>query len=262
MKLSASNIGWNSDKDDEVLRYMTGHGFTGLEIAPTRLFPDNPYDSIALASEFAEKVKTEYGLGICSMQSIWYGMKHRIADSEESRDELFAYTEKALCFAAAVGCSNLVFGCPRNRSYDVSGDIPVLEEFLLRCAEKAAEYCAVIALEANPPIYHTNYLNRTEQALELIKRIAHPSLKLNLDFGTVIENCESLDWVSRDVSLISHVHISEPNLVRIKHRPEHRELLKLLTDASYKGFISIEMGSQGNIFDAIDYLSSIAEQFT
>ena len=109
MKLAASNIGWSAGSDDEVMHYMTDRGFTGLEIAPTRLFPDSPYDSIALASDFAEKVKTEYGFSICSMQSIWYGMRQRIIDSETSRNELFAYTEKALRFAEAVGCSNLVF---------------------------------------------------------------------------------------------------------------------------------------------------------
>lgn len=262
VKLSASNIAWGAERDDEVLRFMADHGFIGLEIAPTRLFPDDPYDKAGLAAEYAEKVKTEYGLGICSMQSIWYGMSEKIVASEESRRVLLEYTKKALCFAEKIGCGNLVFGCPRNRSFETEDDIPVLEEFLLRCAESAAEHGAVIALEANPPIYNTNYINRTEQAVELVRRISHPALKINLDFGTVIENAEGLDRIPEYCSVFSHVHISEPKLVQIRKRPEHSKLLRMLSEAAYDGFVSIEMGSQGNILDAIDYLSSIAEQCT
>ena len=260
MKLAASNIGWQAGKDDEVLRFMAERGFAGLEIAPTRLFPERPYVALSDAAEYARTVKAKYGLRICSMQSIWYGMTQKIIESGDSRRELLVYTEKALCFADAVACRNLVFGCPRNRIYEKPEDIPVLEDFLLHCADLAEKHGAVIALEANPPIYHTNYLNKTAQALELIKRLDHPALKLNLDFGTVVENGEDLDWIPEDGSLINHVHISEPNLVQIEKRPEHIKLLKLLGSIGYSGFISIEMGAKGDIFEAADYLGGAYEK--
>ena len=259
MKLAASNIGWTADRDDKILRFISDRGFSGLEIAPTRLFPEKPYDALSHAAEFARWVKAEYGLQICSMQSIWYGMAQRIIDSAQSRRELLDYTGKALQFADAVVCRNLVFGCPRNRVFEKPEDIPVLEDFLLLCADLAEKHGAVIALEANPPIYNTNFLNTTTQALELIKRLDHPALKLNLDFGTVIENGETLDWIGEDGGIINHVHISEPKLVQIKERREHTELLKKLKSTGYSGFISIEMGSDCNILDAVAYLSKIAE---
>lgn len=260
MNLAASNICWPADRDDEVLRFMADRGFSGLEIAPTRLFPGRPYDMLSQSAGFAAEMKAEYGFQICSMQSVWYGMRQRIVDSDDSRRELLGYTEKALCFADAAGCRNLVFGCPRNRAYEKPEDIPVIEDFLLRCADLAEKHSAVIALEANPPIYNTNYLNKTAQALELIKRLDHPALRLNLDFGTVIENSEDLDWIPEDGCYINHVHISEPNLVQIRKRPEHIKLLKLLRDIGYSGFVSIEMGSEGNILKAADYLCGVAEK--
>ena len=260
MKLAASNIGWCADRDDEILRVMAESGFSGLEIAPTRLFPESPYNHLEQAAGFARRIQAEYGLQICSMQSIWYGMEQRIVDSDDNRRELLEYTEKALRFAEAVGCRNLVFGCPRNRVYSGPEDFPVLEDFLLQCAEMAETHHAVIALEANPPIYHTNYINTTAQALELIKRINHQALKLNLDFGTVIENGEDLDWVTEGGSVINHVHISEPLLVQIKERRIHEELLQKLGSIGYQGFVSIEMNSKGNILDAIAYLGGFAKR--
>ena len=50
------------------------------------------------------------------MQSIWYGRQEKLFGSEEERQVLLAYTKEAIDFAAAVGCGNLVFGCPRNRN--------------------------------------------------------------------------------------------------------------------------------------------------
>ena len=255
MKLAASNIGWAAEMDARVLRHMADAGYSGLEIAPTRLFPEKPYDAPERIAAFSREIRREYGLSVCSMQSIWYGMGEKIVESGENRAILLAYTDKAIRFAEAAGCDNLVFGCPRNRAIRGEADVPVVEDFLWRCAEAAARHGVVIALEANPPIYHTNYINTTAQALALLKRLNHPSLKLNLDFGTVVENGEALDWIDRDGGFIHHVHISEPGLTPIRCRPEHLELKRRLGQIGYEGYVSIEMGSREDaVLQAIDYV--------
>lgn len=50
-----------------------------------------------------------------SMQSIWYGRTEKLFGTEEERNLLLDYTKSAVDFAAAIGCKNLVFGCPKNR---------------------------------------------------------------------------------------------------------------------------------------------------
>ena len=116
----------------------------------------------------------------------------------------------------------------------------------------------VVALEPNPPIYQTNFINTTAEAIKLLQKLGHPALKLNLDFGTVIENGESLGWFSQHGELINHVHISEPRLAPIRDREAHRDLLRLLGEIGYKGFVSIEMGYQElQILPAIRYLGEL-----
>ena len=39
MNLSISNIGWPAELDSQVYALMKKHGYSGLEIAPTRIFP-------------------------------------------------------------------------------------------------------------------------------------------------------------------------------------------------------------------------------
>ena len=44
MRLSISNIGWVSESDEQIYKIMKKLDFQGLEIAPTRIFPESPYD--------------------------------------------------------------------------------------------------------------------------------------------------------------------------------------------------------------------------
>ena len=69
MKLAISNIAWTKDNDKAVWQHMSKNDFSGLEIAPTRLLAENPYDSIIEAIQFAKDLTDTYNLLIPSMQS-------------------------------------------------------------------------------------------------------------------------------------------------------------------------------------------------
>ena len=43
MNLSISNIAWAAESDSAVCKIMHNYGFNGLEIARTRVFPEQPY---------------------------------------------------------------------------------------------------------------------------------------------------------------------------------------------------------------------------
>ena len=73
MKLSISNIAWDKENDDAVYKLMKKYGYTGLEIAPTRVIEKNPYNKIEEAMAWSKALHDQYGFVISSMQSIWYG---------------------------------------------------------------------------------------------------------------------------------------------------------------------------------------------
>lgn len=253
MKLSISNIGWREENDSVVYDMLKQYGFGGLEIAPTRIFPELPYDKLYEAKQWSEKMKSEYGFQISSMQSIWYGRQEKIFGNQEERESLIQYTQKAINFAEAVGCKNLVFGCPRNRVVSENWNQEQIDEIAVPFFKELGEYAfskgTVLAMEANPPIYNTNYINDTLSAIELIEKVASKGFLLNLDIGTMIENNESVEELAGKVHFINHVHISEPNLKVIQERQIHKDLIKLLEKEKYEKFISIEMGKQENLYD-------------
>lgn len=247
MKLSISNIAWPAEWDQVVFDFMKKYGYSGLEIAPTRIFPEAPYDRLADAVAWSKELKKHYHFSIPSMQSIWFGRQEKIFGSDEERKLLLDYTKKAIDFASSIECKNLVFGCPRNRDLPegLSDDIAI--DFFREIGSYAAENGTVIGMEANPPIYNTNYVNDTASALKLIKQVGANGFLLNLDVGTMIHNREHVSNLEGNVHLIHHVHISEPGLKMIEKRELHQELKQVLTMGGYSGFVSIEMGKQQDL---------------
>jgi len=260
MKLSVSNIAWTKEYDEEMYAFLKAEKIEGLEIAPTRIFPETPYDKNEMAAEFATRLKGKYNLEIPSMQSIWFGRNENIFASEEDRKALLDYTKKAIDFAAAIRCGNLVFGCPRNRSYAQGCDTRVVIPFFEELGYYAYSKNTVLSMEANPPIYNTNYCNTTMEAVELVKTVGSKGFLINLDMGTMLQNEEDLHVVEAAREWLNHVHISEPGLALVERRASHREVAKYLKETGYEHFVSLEVKTQENIQnvkDAMHYLQDI-----
>ena len=260
MRLSVSNIGWGAEKDEKVYGLMKKYGYSGLEIAPTRIFSEAPYDKAAWVRVWKEKLWKEYGFLVPSMQSIWFGRQEKLFGTEEERRFLLDYTKKAVDFAAAAGCKNLVFGCPRNRNLPVGADRDRGILFFRELGDYALERGTAIGMEANPPLYGTNYINDTRSALELIETVGSKGFLLNLDVGTMIQNEEEVRELEGCVHLINHVHISEPGLGPVKARQLHWDLSWLLKAEGYKGFVSVEMGKTEDMLvleDGLRYVAGI-----
>ena len=261
IKLAISNIAWAPLMDDAVYALMHRYGFRGLEIAPTRIFPDNPYAMLEQASDWSQKLKAQHQFSIPSMQSIWYGRSENLFASQEQRDTLAEYTFCAIHFANTCGINNLVFGCPRNRNLPEGADAADANDFFIRISNEAQNHGCVIALEANPTMYHTNYINTTQEALNLLEAINHPAFMLNLDLGTVIANDECLLNYASYVHRINHVHISEPGLKCIQPREVHRELASMLREGHYRGFVSIEMSRQESLSEIENCMKYVRDVF-
>lgn len=267
MKLSISNIGWEEKNDIKVYELMKKYGFSGVEIAPTRWVKEQPYEHIEEAVKIADKLKEQYGFEVPSMQSIWFGKQERVFVSEEERSELVKYTKKAIDYASAIGCKNLVFGCPRNRNVSEEWDLSetqvdeIATAFFRELGDYAASKGVVLAMEANPPIYNTNYVNTTEEAVKLVNLVASEGFLVNLDFGTMIANEEDLALLEENIPVIHHIHISEPGLKSIQKREMHIRLAELLRAKNYEGYVSIEVGKQEDLESLEEMMKYVAEVF-
>lgn len=257
MKLSISNIAWTGKDDEYFYEKLKILGYKGLEIAPTRIFPENPYEHILEAGNFAHELYIKYSLEITSMQSIWFGRNEEIFDTDASRELLINYTKKAIDFASAMNCRNLVFGCPRNRNIKSPDQMPIAFDFFKRLGDYAFSKNTVMAFEPNPVIYNTNFINYTSEAFDLVKKVDCPGFLVNIDLGTIIHNQEKISDI--DFLKVNHIHISEPGMLKPEKRELHVELFKTLNESSYNKFVSIEMKTQENLQDVEDTLLYVKE---
>ena len=249
MKYSISNIAWGKESDNEMYAFLKAQGIQGIEIASTRIF-DKPYDNLELAHEYAWMLKNKYGLTVSSMQSIWYGVKESIFGTDEERAYLLDYTKKAILFAESMGIKNLVFGCPRNRNMpqgDQEKYMEIAKDFFRQLGDFALEHSTVLAMEPNPVIYNTNFLNFTKDACEFVKAVDSPGLKVNIDMGTMIYNKENPHLVKTYKNVVNHIHISAPQLAVIQQCTEYKTLKKVLSKIEYDGYLSVEMANPGDI---------------
>jgi sugar phosphate isomerase/epimerase len=259
-KLSISNIAWPESLDQVIFEHMYNNNFLGLEIAPTRIIPIDPYSYIDEAKKFALNLYNTYNISISSMQSIWYGRTENIFGPDSEINILIEYTKKAINFAESIKCYNIVFGCPKNRNITKGKQPPDSIYFFNEIANYAESKNIIISLEANLAIYGTNFLNTTIETIEFIHLLAHPAIKLNFDLGTLIYEHESLDIITDNINIINHIHISEPHLLPIQTRVLHNELANILRKNQYNQYISIEMKNQDNINlvkDSIIYIKEI-----
>ena len=90
-QLAISNIAWQKDDDEAVYAAMQQAGFTGLELAPTRIFSEAPYENLTSALLFGGYLKNRWGFSVPSLQSIWYGQKGNIFDPADT-EHLLDYT--------------------------------------------------------------------------------------------------------------------------------------------------------------------------
>jgi sugar phosphate isomerase/epimerase len=243
MNISISNIAWSNEYDNEMYLFLSEEKVYGLEIAPTRIFPENPYEHISEAKEFARMLGNVYGIFISSMQSIWYGRSENIFKSENDLRILIDYTKDAILFAEAIGCMNLVFGCPRNRNMSNPDQLPIAIDFFRIIGEFAILHKTIIAIEPNPAYYGTNFINTTGDAFEICREINCVGIKINVDMGTIIHYSENIEFINDNIELVNHIHISEPQLEIIKKRKIHKKLKEL----NYNNWFSIEMKNIGNI---------------
>lgn len=265
MRLAVSNIAWTAGEDGDVYALMRKYGYTGLEIAPTRFFGSDPYADPEAVRRWRGEFEREEGFDIPSMQSIWFGRTEKLFADAVQRQTLLAYTKKAVDFAQAARCPNLVFGSPKNRAFPEASDREALWQqgigFFREIGDYACAAKTAVGMEANPSIYSTNYVNTTQEALELIKQVGSEGFRLNLDIGTMVENRECVEVLEGNAGLIRHVHISEPFLKPIVmdggRRQFHGELAAFLRENGYSGYVSVEMGKTEEASDRLFVLEEI-----
>lgn len=252
MNLAVSNIAWAPSDRDAAYAILKAAGVRGLEIAPG-LFFDGADDAFApTETEAAPRLEAmrRAGLELVSMQSLLFGVEGAaLFEGERGLERLRAGMDRAIGLAGRFGIPNLVFGSPRQRNIPDGLDRAEAERLAVETfrgfGDRAAEAGTRISVEPNPAAYGTNFLNRIAEAEAFVRRVDHPAVTLIVDVGALHMNGDFGDIeaiAARTRGLVSHVHISEPELAPSPaDAGQAARVMRAMTGAGYDGWFSIEM---------------------
>jgi sugar phosphate isomerase/epimerase len=249
MNLAMSSIAWDPPDDDAAARILREHGFQGVELAPTKIFPRPDAASDAEVAACRE-AWSRRGLRIVALQALLFGHPDLTVFSE-ARPRTLDYLTGVAGLGARLGAGALVFGSPRNRA---RGSLPeavawrAAVEFFRALGTAAAQAGTCICIEPNPTHYGADFITTSEQALRLVEEVRSPGFGLHLDAACALLAGEDFPArLRKSAHVLRHVHVSEPDLAPV--RPggtlDLPSIGAALRDIGYSGWVSVEMKPAG-----------------
>ena len=244
MKLAISNIAWEQHDDPKILALLREHQVRGIEVAPTKLWPDWEGASEEGAVRYREFLAKE-GFKIPAMQAILFSKPELQVFQPESHPAFLEHMKLLADIAAGFGAKTLVFGAPKNRirgeiSYDEALDKAAA--FFLQVAELCVVRGCAIGLEHNPAEYGCDFVVDVAEARALVDKVNHPGFQLHLDSAGIYMSGEDMAATIKQADDFVHYHISEPMLAPIwQGKVDHKAAFQALKDIDYRHWVSIEM---------------------
>jgi sugar phosphate isomerase/epimerase len=246
MKLAISNLAWSPAEDGEVAALLQSFEVQGVELAPTKLWPDltqaQDADLIAYRAFWQRQ-----GIRIVALQSLLFGQPELVIfRDQETRLQTLNYLRRVMHLAARLGAQILVFGSPRNRlrnELSAQQSRAIAVEFFRQVGDLAAQHDVYFCIEPNPVAYGCDFICTATEGVELVRAVNHPHFRLHLDAGGMTLSEEDYaEAITASRKLLAHFHISEPQLAIIGDgQSDHASVARALRHNAYDNWVSIEM---------------------
>ncbi len=246
MKLAISNIAWPVEEQDRFLKLIKKLGCSGVEIAPSLIWPD-PVGSTSVERKKFKALIESYGLEIPAIQALLFGREDLGLFRDEAAGRKTADYLKGLCrLAADIGAQVLVFGSPANRK---RGNLSMDESFdrasklLSGVGQTATDLGVYFCIE---PLRRseTDFISTVDEGLRLVDMIDQKGFALHLDGKAVSEEGGDFKKLfKRALPRLRHFHINEPELAEVDTTGEvkHKQMAQALKEVGYSRYASIEM---------------------
>ena len=246
MRLAISNIAWDTSEDVCIAELLNRYDVDAIDIAPGKYFP-SPTKAMDEDIACVKRWWAARRIEITGMQALLFGtVGLNVFARPEVQDAMLQHLSAVCRIGAGLGATRLVFGSPKNRDRTGFSDEQVIEiaiPFFRRLGNIAKPYGVVICLEPNPPCYGANFMTTSAETAEVVRQVAHSSIRMQLDTGALTINGESPATVLQNsAALIGHIHASEPDLIPLGDGgTDHAKVAECLKQQLSEYIVSIEM---------------------
>lgn len=197
----------------------------------------------AAIKNLAEKYNMDIAM-VCTGEAFGQDQLKLVDKDPKRREEAYIRTQEFIDLASYLG-AGINIGRLRGHYYD---DVPREETYQLAIdvmkdlAEYAQEKDVTIVIEP-VTMLQTNFLNSTQEGLELVKKVNHPAFRLMIDiYHSNIEDKNIYQSLRESKDYLAHVHVADNNR-RIPGTCgfDFPQIIKVLKEIDYKGALAVEM---------------------
>jgi sugar phosphate isomerase/epimerase len=244
MKLAISNIALTPFQHSNELAQIAELGLEGLEVAPSRIWPDTWRGLRSRDISKYRKLVESHGLSIVGIHSLFFDHPDLgLFKDTAIRKETLSFMVHLSEVCRDLGGATLIYGGGRKR-----GNLPLEEAYDEACAF-FGDLCKRI--EGHGTIYcfeplgpnDSDFINTVADSIRIVEAVDSPSLKAQLDAKALVENGDvKISAFKAAKPHLVHYHANEPGLgvLGSSGMVDHKVLGKMLKEISYDGYVSIE----------------------
>ncbi|MFT0531674.1 sugar phosphate isomerase/epimerase family protein [Castellaniella hirudinis] len=257
MRLSISNIAWDTAEDTAVAQLLGKFCIDAIDVAPGKYFPD-PVSTKDKEITQIRQWWADNGIEITGMQALLFGTTGLNVFGDDASQTAMLKHLRAVCrIGAGLGASRLVFGSPKNRDRTGLDDAQALRQaigFFRQLGHIAQEHGVIVCLEPNPTRYGANFMTTSAETSHVVAAVDHAAIQMQFDTGALTINKESPQAVlANSAGLIGHIHASEPDLVPLGDgTTDHRLMYKALSQYLPNHIVTLEMVATESPIHAIE----------
>ena len=252
--LVVSNLAWNYDNTNNILKLLKRYHINNLEVALTKTAPWNDLENHV--DSMIEK-PCKY----VSCQSILFNTGIQIF---ESPDAFVDHYRRVAGVCNKLGIKTVVFGSPKQR-HTLGKPISFIIPYFKQIAAISRENNLLFCIEPNATEYGCTWLTTISQVVDFLKELDEDVVRLNFDLGNFIMEKENIVTFILNKSYIGNVQVSNRLLKPISEISDddfnvYKKIINILTLGEYTGNISLEMG-ESNVKTLLESLDRFEELF-
>jgi D-psicose/D-tagatose/L-ribulose 3-epimerase len=260
LKISASNIIWDSSNLHNFFSLCSELGCSGVELAPDKIWEKPIQSSPKERSDIKHSIE-DNGLELVGFHALLYTRNDlKLFKSTSSFQDTCLYLASMASLCSEMGGKNLIMGSPYNRNlcgrtledcFDQA--IEGFTQLADICKELGVNFC----IEPLPP-FQTEFITSASEGERLVKAVNHPNFCLHLDASALRLESFPPELVIKESITPQHFHVNDPGLaVPGSSTKDLPLMIKALRNKNYEGFFSIEVVPDGS--DPRDILKSSVE---
>jgi len=266
VKHAISNIALTPRSHLDELPVLAEMGFTGLEVAPSRIWEDSWHGARAKSVDAYRLAAKSAGLEIVGLHSLLFDQPglNLFADAKGRRDMLDFFVHlSGIC--RDLGGRTLIWGGGRRRG-DISEDRAraITEDFFAELSDRTENDGTIFCLE---PLARedTDFLHSILETQEITQVVGRAQLKVQADTKALAANGEINPMTFRKVAKeLVHVHANEPGFERLgdSGMVDHAAVGQFLNEIDYSGYVSVEqkMIDSSDIFGPIGHSMALLRE--